>query len=112
MRYDDTIQQGATFRRVLAFKQPDLTYVDLTGYTARGQVRSCYGATSVVASYTCTVAENLTAGRWEVTVELTDVATAMLMPGRAVYDLELVSGGGEVTRVLEGFVEVTPEVTR
>jgi hypothetical protein len=32
--------------------------------------------------------------------------------GRYVYDVEITSSGGEVTRVLEGQVEVTPEVTR
>jgi hypothetical protein len=32
--------------------------------------------------------------------------------GRWVYDIELTSSGGEVTRILEGRFIVTPQVTR
>lgn len=34
------------------------------------------------------------------------------MTASYVYDLELVSGSGTVTRVLEGTFSLTPEVTR
>jgi hypothetical protein len=32
--------------------------------------------------------------------------------GRYVYDVEISSGGGTVTRVIEGQLEITPSVTR
>jgi hypothetical protein len=38
--------------------------------------------------------------------------TANLTPGLYVYDLEVVSGGGEVTRLVEGNFNVKAEVTR
>jgi hypothetical protein len=38
--------------------------------------------------------------------------TANLVPGLYVYDLEVVSGGGEVTRLVEGNFNVKAEVTR
>jgi hypothetical protein len=33
-------------------------------------------------------------------------------PGRYVYDIEAVSGANVITRVIEGIVTVTPEVTK
>jgi hypothetical protein len=35
-----------------------------------------------------------------------------MKPGRFVYDVEILSGTGTRTRVLEGQVEVTPGVTQ
>ena len=48
------------------------------------------------------------------TVSLTVAAntTANLAPGLYVYDLEVISGGGEVTRLVEGNFNVKAEVTR
>jgi hypothetical protein len=48
-----------------------------------------------------------------ITIVAQDEVTALLseMP-KAVYDLELTSGGGEVTRLLRGNAEIIAEVTR
>jgi hypothetical protein len=35
-----------------------------------------------------------------------------LTAGDYVYDLEVVSAGGEVTRILDGIARVTPEATK
>ena len=43
---------------------------------------------------------------------MTANATANVVAGRYVYDVELVDGGGVVTRLLEGIVTVTPQVTK
>jgi hypothetical protein len=40
------------------------------------------------------------------------VTAALTAPFSGVYDLELVSGGGVVTRLLEGSATISPEVTR
>jgi hypothetical protein len=47
-----------------------------------------------------------------VSIALTAAQTNALASGRYVYDVEITSSGGVVTRVLEGQVEVTPGVTR
>jgi hypothetical protein len=51
-----------------------------------------------------------TAGTVTLTISATD--TAALTPGKYVYDLELVSGGGIVSRIIEGNFVVKAEVTR
>jgi hypothetical protein len=47
----------------------------------------------------------------EVTLSLTATQTAALTAGRYVYDVELTIGS-TVSRVIEGIVTVTPEVTK
>jgi len=47
-----------------------------------------------------------------VALGLTATQTANLVPGRYVYDVEVVSGANVVSRIIEGIVTVTPEVTR
>jgi tRNA threonylcarbamoyladenosine modification (KEOPS) complex Pcc1 subunit len=51
-----------------------------------------------------------TAGTVTLTIAATD--TANLTPGLYVYDLELVSGAGVVSRIIEGNFKVKAEVTR
>jgi len=38
--------------------------------------------------------------------------TANVVAGRYVYDVELVDSGNVATRLIEGIVTVTPQVTR
>jgi hypothetical protein len=53
-----------------------------------------------------------TATKGQVNLLLPANTTATLTPGQYVYDLELVSAGGEVTRLVEGNFVVKAEVTR
>jgi hypothetical protein len=43
---------------------------------------------------------------------MTNSTTAAIEEGMYVYDLEITSGAGTVTRLMEGTVTVNPEVTR
>lgn len=47
-----------------------------------------------------------------ITLSLTAAETAAITQSSLAYDLELVSAGGEVTRLVEGQIVLTPEVTR
>jgi hypothetical protein len=80
------------------------------------QVRSSVDSSSVVIELT-TANTRITLGttvstKGQVTLLLTANTTATLTPGQYVYDLELVSAGGEVTRLVEGNFVVKAEVTR
>lgn len=109
--YDLTIEQGATFAQRITYKVPAGTPVDLTGYTARLQVRRT--AASPVALSLTTENGGITLGGAAGTIDLaiTATATAAIAADAYVYDLELVSGA-TVTRLLEGNVVVSREVTR
>jgi hypothetical protein len=52
------------------------------------------------------------ATKGQITLTISAADTANLVPDIYVYDLELVSGGGVVDRLIEGNFVVKPEVTR
>lgn len=114
--YNITCQQGATFQRQVTWTDSARDAYNLTGYTARMQVRSNVTSNTIIATLSTTAGNTgtITLGGTAGTVDLLISATntAALTAGQYVYDLELVSGGGVVTRLLEGNFKVTAEVTR
>jgi hypothetical protein len=80
------------------------------------QVRSNVTSNTIIATLSTTAGNTgtITLGGTAGTVDLLISAanTASLTAGQYVYDLELVSGGGVVTRLLEGNFKVSAEVTR
>lgn len=113
-RYDLEIKQGATLALVATWKDNSGTAINLTGYTARLAVRESYSSTSTILSLT-TSNGGISLGGSAGTITLSASATttaALTAPFSGVYDLELISGGGVVTRLLEGAATVSPEVTR
>ena len=112
--YDTEIEQGATLNISVTWKDSNSTPINLTGYTARSQFRPTYQATTTVLSLTTEnggIALGGTAGTIQLTASATTTA-ALTAPSNGVWDLELVSAGGTVTRLLQGGYRVTPEATR
>lgn len=107
-RSDMIIDQGSTFSTVVTITDTDGSVVNLTGYTANSQIRK--HATSASATATFSVTNGGTSG--QLTLGLDYANTAALTAGRYVYDVEVTSGANVRSRVLEGIVTVTPEVTR
>lgn len=103
-----TLDQGSNFDSTIDVEDVNGNAADLTSYTARGQIRKTYTSTSAV-SFTASVT-NASAGT--IGISLTGTQTGNMKAGRYVYDVEVVSSGGNVTRVVEGQVEVMPRVTR
>ena len=103
--YDIEIEQGATFAREFTYTQGDgVTPMNLTGWTARSQIRKHPGG-PLVAEFTAAV----TALTGVVTLSLTATQTGAIYSG-GVYDLELVNGV-QVDRLIRGRVTVTAGVT-
>jgi hypothetical protein len=77
------------------------------------QVRETADANTTILSLT-TSNTTITLGGATGTIDLLVSAntTANLTPGLYVYDLEMVSGGGEVSRIVEGNFVIKAEVTR
>lgn len=104
------IHQGADFAYNVKFP------LDLTGFTVRAQGRETYTATSTVWS-SSTTANHLTiasASSTQSTVEwrIPAATTAAFNTLEGVWDMELVSAGGAVDRMIQGAFYVTREVTR
>jgi hypothetical protein len=106
--------QGANFDYTLTWKSAGVP-VNLTGYSARMQVRESYDAGTAVVSLTSGTGITLGGTAGTIGIALTPTQTAVLdgTPNiQAIYDLELVSGAGYVTRLVEGRFYIYPEVTR
>lgn len=101
------IDQGTTFTLTITVADSNGNALDLTGYTLRAQLRKSYGSTT----YTNFTTSSATPADGELTISLTATQTSGLRAGRYVYDIEI-DNAGVVTRVLEGIITVTPEVTR
>jgi hypothetical protein len=104
-----TIDQGSDYFTEITVEGGNGLAFDLTGYTARGQIRRTYSSLTAIP-FTANVTD-ATSG--QITIELGHTATSQMRSGRYVYDIEIVnSTNGEVTRVVEGQVELAPGVTR
>lgn len=111
--YNITCEQGATFRRELIWREASGDPVDLTGYTARMTCRPYLGADEVwfTLSSTSDGIDLLDRVNGKFALEMTATDTAELTPGTGVYDLELESSMGDVTRLMQGTFTVVGEVT-
>ena len=101
-----TIDQGSDYNITIDLTTANGSSMDLTGYTGRSQMRKS-ASSSTAKDFTILVANT-----GSVTLSMTADYTANITAGRWLYDVEVVSGGEVVTRVLEGIVTVTPEMTR
>jgi hypothetical protein len=111
--HDFTIEQGVTTSKSFVWKDSEGTVIDLTGYSARMQIRASIDSTSTLLSATNANGQLvITAAQGKVTLTLTATETAALDFSTGVYDLELVSGAGVVTRLVEGSVTLSKEVTK
>ena len=104
------IDQGTDFNSVINVLGADGLAYDLTGYTARGQIRKSYTSSSAV-SFACTIMSPATDGR--IQLALTSTQTGGMKAGRYLFDIEIVeTSTGAVSRVVQGQVEVNPRITR
>jgi hypothetical protein len=111
--YNLTIEQGATFILPVTWKDANDNPINLTGYTARMQVRQYKDSTAALV--TATTENNgivLGGALGTITITITATATAALPAIIGFYDLELVSGAGTVSRLLQGTATISAEVTK
>ncbi|MBL0318169.1 MAG: hypothetical protein IPP74_02520 [Alphaproteobacteria bacterium] len=106
------VYRGATFSEQIEWKDESGTPVNLTGFTARMHMRETLEAADPFLTLT-TENGGITLGGVAGTIQLLASATqtTAITATSGVYDLELVSGAN-VTRLLEGLVIISPEVTR
>jgi hypothetical protein len=104
-----SIDQGATFTSDITVKDINGNVFDLTGYTAVAKLAKGYSSTRTRTTMSTTFATDRTTG--VLTISLTANQTTALDAERYVYDVEITSGAGSVTRVLEGIITVRPEVS-
>lgn len=112
-KYKLKLEQGVTLRKPFTWRAAGVL-VDLTGYKARMQIRPEVGSSAVLAGLTTEnggiLIDDPASGTF--VLYLDDVAMAALEFDEAVYDVELIAPNGDVIRVMQGVVTLSPEVTR
>ena len=122
-KYSFTIEQGATLDFQIDWTDDSGSAIDLTGYSARMQIRPQVESDEVFISLSSELqpdgtglnlsgsnsANPLESG--SIGIFISAYSSSLLDFGRAVYDLEMVNGN-YVTRLMEGYVNLSKNVTR
>ena len=101
------LDQGPDFATTVSLTNTAGSQLDLTGMTAASQVRKTFTSSNATSFGTALANNNGT-----LTLSMNNSVTSALSAGRYVYDVELTDASGIKSRILEGMVTVTPEVTR
>lgn len=112
--YNIVIEQGADFSLPLTWRDGTNALVNISGYSARMQIRENYESDDYIVSLTSGINGGITLGgaAGTILVEISAAVTATMSQSAAVYDLEMVSSAGVVTRLVQGNVYISREVTR
>lgn len=109
--FDFELDQGADLVIPIELYDAEDKQMDLSGFTARMQIRASAGSGKVSDELT-TENGRLSIEGGTITARWPNAVTTAMSAGRYVYDLEIVSADGLVARVLEGNFILHREVTR
>jgi hypothetical protein len=110
--YHITAEQGTDYTATLTYANSSGTPINITGYSARMQVRRSTGSPDAILTLTNASGITLGGAAGTVAIAISSAALAVVAAGNYQYDLELVSGAGIVTKLISGDFTVTGEVTR
>ena len=102
------VDQGSTYSNIITVTSSTGSALDLSGYSVASQMRKSHKS-STYHAFTASVYD---AANGKIRLQLTDEQSEAIPEGRWLYDVEIESSSGTRTRVLEGVVTVTPQITR
>ena len=100
------IDQGATYSGTITSHDAAGQPIDFSTYAVNSQVRKTFQSGRSFP-FSCNGSSN-----GVITLSMTANQTGNMWPGRYVYDVEVTDLSGIVSRVAEGLVIVTPQVTK
>jgi hypothetical protein len=103
------LEQGTTFTTNITLDDIDGVPFDLTGATAKSQIRKSYYSANTTAEFIVIIP---TPTDGNINLILNANTTSNIAAGRYVYDVAIKDTANTVTRVLEGIVNVIPQVTK
>lgn len=106
------VDQNTTFRFVLEYKDSNGDAVDLTGASAKLQVRDTKGGSKL--AFTLTSPSGgivIDPANGKLTITMTPTQTNKLFYPKSSYDLMLIDAAGTKTKLVEGFLTLSRSVT-
>lgn len=100
------MDQGTTFSVTYEFTDDNGDPINFSTYTGVAQMRKSYSTSTY---YAFTVGLGNTG---VVSLSMDAANTSSITAGRYVYDLEVTDTNSVISRLVEGIVTVTPQVTR
>lgn len=111
--HDFTIEQGADYSALFVLKNQNGELMDLGGYDCKMQVRRSKSAHALIDELSLKNGRlSLDVEKAEITLNFPNEITKKYPPMSLVYDFEMYSSQGRVTRLVEGAINVIAEVTR
>lgn len=109
-QYEFLIKQGQDeFRRIVIIDADTNLPIDINGYSFKSEIRVNYSDATALEEFTCVITEALNGA---FVMSLTNIQTSAMIPGDYLFDVKMTDDTGIVTRIIEGKVKVSPEVTR
>jgi len=103
------IDQGATYENTLDLIGDDGSAINVAGYVFSGQLRKSYYSKNPTANLTITVTN---AASGNIVISLNAATTANIKAGRYLYDVKMIDIANTTTRIVEGIITITPQVTK
>ena len=103
-----TVDSGEDFSQDFTLYETGGKLVDLTNYTAKGQLRKHADSNTAITFQI----EYVDRVKGKIALNIPRWTTSLLKPGRYVYDVMLTDNTDSMSRVVEGMVLVREGVTR
>lgn len=112
--WNTVMDQGSVWYLQLDYQNPNGTPIDITGYTGKMQLRSLPEDTTVALTLsTANGAIVITGATGTINITATSAQTGSVDEGIYYYDVEITDTlTNEVTRIIQGQITVSAEVTR
>jgi hypothetical protein len=106
------VDQNATFSFIVEYKDNNGLPIDLTGSTAKMQVRDTKGGSKLAFSLTTPAGGiTITPLLGKLTIKMTPTQTNKLFYPKSSYDIMVTDSNGNKIKMLEGFLTLSRSVT-
>jgi len=102
------VDAGSDYSNIITVSSTSGQPLNLTGYSVASQMRKSYSSSTAYA-FTASIFDAAT-GR--IRLQLSAANSSVIPAGRWLYDVEITSAAGSKTRVVEGIVTITPQITQ
>ena len=106
------VDQNTTFSFIVEYKDPDDNVIDLTGASAKLQVRDTKGGNKLAFTLTSPSGGILVDGpAGKLTIKMTPTQTSKLFYPKSSYDIMVTDSSLNKIKLLEGFLTLSRSVT-